>query len=131
MSCDPSPGAGSDRLADGGEEEDPSSPENESYQRGSRLRPPPPPLPPRPRPPPNPPPPPAPEYSGFGRASLTVSFRPPMSYSLNSWIARCASSSVAISTNPNPRARGLASATLTMKLRTSGCPLLTLGRRSG
>ena len=45
------------------------------YQRGSRRPPPPP---PPPRLPPNPPPPPPKPPSGLGRASLTVSARPPI-----------------------------------------------------
>src|SRR5207253_6854206 len=76
------------------------------YQRGSRRPPPPPRLPPNPPPPPKPP-------SGRGRASLTVSARPPIWYWLNSVAAFCASSSVAISTKAKPRARPVAASRIT------------------
>src|SRR3990167_9144021 len=76
----------------------------ENYQ----LRPPPP-LPPRsPRyPPPPPPPPPPRERCSIGRASLTVSERPPKSLPFHISIAFCASSSEVISTKPNPLERPL------------------------
>src|SRR5688572_14680780 len=90
------------------------------YQRGSRRPPPPPPpprLPPKPPPPPRlppkPPPPPGPRGS-FGRASFTVSVRPPSCDSCSSVIAFCAPSSVAISTNPKPRARPVAMSRMTV-----------------
>src|SRR5215203_5584396 len=78
------------------------------YQRGSRRPPPPPPprLAPKPPPPPKPP-------SGFGRASLTVSARPPIWYWLKSAAAFCASSSVDISTKAKPRARPVAASRIT------------------
>src|SRR5207344_1492188 len=76
---------------------------------GSRRPPPPP---PPPRFPPKPPPPPKPP-SGFGRASFTVSARPPIWNWLNSDAAFCASSSVDISTNAKPRARPVAASRIT------------------
>src|SRR5688572_950461 len=91
-----------------------------AYQRGSRRPPPPPPpprLPPKPPPPPRlppkPPPPPGPRGS-FGRASFTVSVRPPSCDSCSSVIAFCAPSSVAISTKPKPRARPVAMSRITV-----------------
>src|SRR5438552_9738879 len=79
-----------------------------AYQRGSDRR----------RrewsPPPKPPPP----CAGFGRASLTVRPRPPIWYAFNSVIARCASSSVLISTNANPRARPVAMSRITLTVST-------------
>ena len=58
------------------------------------------------RPPPNPP-------SGLGRASFTVSARPPIWNWFSSLAAFCASSSVDISTNANPRARPVAASRMT------------------
>src|SRR5687767_3781153 len=86
------------------------------YQRGSRRPPPPPPPPrlPRSKPPPPPPPPPI----GLGRASLTTSGRPSILNSFSSEIAFCASSSLAISTNPNPRARPVAMSRMMRALST-------------
>src|SRR3954464_1986822 len=80
------------------------------YQRGPRRPPPPP---PPPRLPPKPPPPPPNPPSGLGRASLTVSARPPIWNWLSSVAAFCASSSVDISTNAKPRARPVAASRIT------------------
>jgi hypothetical protein len=77
-----------------------------------------PPPPPPPPPPPKPPPPPPKPPSGLGRASFTVSARPPIWNWLNSDAAFCASSSVAISTNPNPRARPVAMSRMMRALST-------------
>src|SRR3989344_7576185 len=72
------------------------------YQRSRR---------PPPPPPPNPPPPPPPSRSlrgrlaSIGRASFTVSERPPKSLPFHIAIAFSASSSFSNSTKPNPRDR--------------------------
>src|ERR1051325_8921705 len=80
-------------------------------ERGASQRPPPPPRPPRsPRsrplpPPPLRPPPPPPPRSVFGRASLTLSVRPPSCDPFRAAMAFSPSSSFVISTNPKPRER--------------------------
>src|SRR5262249_6723136 len=63
--------------------------------------------PPPPRPPPHPPrpPPPPPPPAGLGRASFTLSCRPPSSAPFRAAIAACACDASSISTNPNPRGR--------------------------
>src|SRR6185437_5285650 len=81
--------------------------------RGAYQRPPPPPPRPprsprsRPLPPPplRPPPPPPPPRSVFGRASLTLSVRPPSCDPFRAAMAFSPSSSLVISTNPKPRER--------------------------
>src|SRR5580692_4282324 len=81
----------------------------DSYQRPRPPPPPPPPRPPRspPRSPPRPPRsrPPPPARSVLGRASFTLSVRPPTCEPFNAVIAFSPSSLLAISTNPKPRDR--------------------------
>src|ERR1700685_696399 len=82
------------RLSQGKEQR-----ENDQYRS---RRPPPPPPPPRSR---KPPPPPPPARSVLGRASFTLSVRPPTCEPFNAVIAFSPSSLLAISTNPKPRDR--------------------------